>query len=397
MNNYQSQCLGIFFLLALAGACGKSDGDGSGVLNEQGPEGSTDGSTIDGLYMAKFETLNPHVNGTIPGSLTFYRKGDRLMTYVRLFAGGPKVWHQQGVYMGTRCPTLSDDLNGDGFIDIDEGMKVFGKMIIPLDANMNSQSAGKNFYPLADLSGYYHYERIASFKNLFEDLYETDRDEEDHIIKIAAGEPFTFEGKVVVVQGVAETTALPETIAIQPRRRPFQTLPITCGVIKKVTQEPGTPDDGRIPGPVAPVEDGQDRPAPPTEDDGPGGGTVSGTTGSNDTNDGRMGDGEGNETTGGSTSGTAGGTAGRSTGGGFVGGFIGGRNGGGGWRNTGGSSGGTSSGTSGGTTGGTSESQTGGTSGGATTGETGGGSGGETTTSGSTGELLTFYQTTEES
>jgi hypothetical protein len=358
MKKLSTQLILSMTILSLLGSCGKSTSDGSGILKEEEAQGSTDGSTIDGTYLAKFETLNPHVNGTIPGSLTLFRKGDRLMTYVRLFAGGPKVWHQQGIYMGKRCPTMADDTNGDGFIDIDEGMKVFGKMIIPLDANLNSQAAGRNFYPLADLSGYYHYERIASFKRMFSDLYEIDRDPDDHIVKLAEAEPFTFEGRVVVVQGVAETTALPETIAIQGRRRPFQTLPITCGIIKKVTEEPGTLDTGAIPGPVAPVEEGQDRPAPPEEDTGSAeGGTVSGTTGTNDTNDGRMGDGEGNETsgdsngttggrstggrgetTGATTGGSTGGTTGR-TAGGFIGGFIGGSSGG-----DGGSSGGSTGG-----------------------------------------------------
>ncbi len=321
-------------MLSLLGSCGRATSDGSGIQEADAP-GSLDGSTIDGTYMAKFETLNPHVNGTIPGSLTLFRKDDRLMTYVRLFAGGPQVWHQQGIYLGKRCPTLSDDSNGDGFIDIDEGIKVFGKMIIPLDANMNSQAAGRNFYPLADLSGYYHYERIASFKRLFSDLYETDKDPDDNIVKLAEGEPFTFEGRVVVVQGVAETTALPETIAIQGRRRPFQTLPITCGVIKKVSGEPGALDSGTIPGPVAPVEEGQDRPAPPEEDTGSTtGGTVSGTTGTNETNDGRTGDGEGNE-----TSGTTGATTGGVTAGRFTGGSSSGEGG-----SSGGSTGGTTTG-----------------------------------------------------
>ncbi len=369
-------------MLSLLGSCGKATSDGSGIQEAEAP-GSLDGSTIDGTYMAKFETLNPHVNGTIPGSLTLFRKDDRLMTYVRLFAGGPQAWHQQGIYMGRRCPNLNDDSNGDGFIDIDEGMKVFGKMIIPLDANMNSQAAGRNFYPLADLSGYYHYERIASFKRLFSDLYETDRDPDDHIVKLAEGEAFTFEGRVVVVQGVAETTALPETIAIQGKRRPFQTLPITCGIIKKINGEPGTLDTGTIPGPVAPVEEGQDRPAPPEEDTGSTtGGTVSGTTGTNETNDGRTGDGEGNETSGESTGrsttgGSTGGSTGRVTGGGFIGGFIGGRTTGG--RTTGGR-GETTGGTSGGET-------TGGFIGGSSGGEGGssGGSTGGTTTGGSEG------------
>lgn len=348
-------------ILPLINSCGNSKSNDAQML-ERVPEASIDGSTIDGLYMAKFTTLNSHVNGTIPGSLTFYRKDDRLITYVRLFAGGPKVWHQQGVYLGDRCPNLNDDSNKDGFIDIVEAMAVIGKLIIPLDANMNTQSAGRNFYPLADLSGYYHYERISSFRRFFSDLKEPDLDTEDHIAKLLPTDKFTVEGKVVMVQGISEETLLPETVVGLARKRAFQTLPITCGIITKVSTLPGIPYDGMIPGSIADIIEGQDRPAGEGEgeDQGTSGGTVAGTTGTNDTNEGEVGDentgttsgGEsdgsttgaspsGSSTTGGSTN--EGGTTGGSTGGsgGFIGGFIGG--------------GGDSSGSSGGSSGGAEE------------------------------------------
>ncbi|MBA2405886.1 MAG: hypothetical protein H0V66_14005 [Bdellovibrionales bacterium] len=365
-------------ILPLIGSCGKSS-SGNGQQREEEPEGSVDGSTIDGMYQAKFETLNPHINGTIPGSLTLFRKDDKLMTYVRLFAGQPRAWHMQGIYMGKRCPTMADDTNKDGTVDVVEAMNVVGKMIIPLDSNMNSQNAGKNFFPLADLSGYYHYERISSFKRLFADLRTEDLDADDNVVKLTADEKFTWERRVVMVHGVTEETVLPETVVGLGRRRAFQTLPITCGIINKVLVDPGTPDTGEIPGPVADVVEGQDQPAPPEEDTsaGTGGGTVAGTTGTNDTGDG---DGEVGDQ-GGTAGGTVGGTTGR-TSGGSSGGTTG-------RVTTGGSSGGTtgrsSGGFIGGFIGGSSGGRTGGTSGGGTTGETTGGSTTGETTGGTTG------------
>jgi hypothetical protein len=361
-------------LLSLVGSCGKSSSGGDKQA-EDVPEESVDGSTISGLYKANFVTLNPHVNGTIPGSLTLLRTDDKLITYLRLFAGGPRAWHQQGIYLGRRCPNLGDDTNRDGFVDIEEAMKVVGKMIIPLDSNMNSQNAGRAFYPLGDISGYYHYERVSSFRRLFDDLRSSDLDADDHVAKLGPNEKFSWEKRVVMVQGVIEETIFPETVAGLANRKPFQTLPITCGIIQKVKVTPPGPNPDTIPGPVSPVVDGQDRPAPEEEGTagGTAGGTVAGTTGTNDNEEGEVGDQGGStggrSTTTGSTSGgsstggtTTGGTTGRSTGG-FIGGFIGGSSGG----------------------------RTGGTSGGETTGST---TGGSTTSGSTTGSTTTTGGTT---
>ena len=66
----------------LAGSCGKSSSQSKPpeVVSE-----TLDQSPFDGLYLAKFETLNPHINGTIPGSLTLLRQEDKLMVFVRIY------------------------------------------------------------------------------------------------------------------------------------------------------------------------------------------------------------------------------------------------------------------------------------------------------------------------
>lgn len=214
----------------------------------------------DGLYLAKFSTLNPQVNGTIPGSLTFSLDGDKLLTFVRLFAGKPSTWHQQGIYKGKRCPSLEDDLNLDGFIDIEEAMSVTGGMMIPIDGNLDSQEAGANFYPISDSSGYYHYERVASLKRIQKDLKDEDLDQTDHIVKLNPNEELILAGRVVLILGVSEDTLLPDTIVGLGKRKPYQVFPITCGIIQKLSASPGSPNGDVIPGPVAEIEEGQDHP-----------------------------------------------------------------------------------------------------------------------------------------
>lgn len=220
----------------------------------------SDGSNIQGKYIARFTTLNPHVNGTLPGSVTFFRDKDKVMVYLRLFAGYPKAWHPQKIYEGTRCPTIADDTNGDGYIDINEAEAVLGKILIPLDADISSQRSGRNFYPLGDLSGSYFYERVTSFSRMFRDLKDTKNASEEYK-KLGPDEGFSIEGKAVLVQGVSKDVEFPESVGSAPRYKPFQTLPIACGIFVADNREPGAYDNGEIPGPVADVDPDQDRPA----------------------------------------------------------------------------------------------------------------------------------------
>ena len=304
-------------VLSLAASCGDSEKKKSGSsgsveqdVQEEQEVIPVDGSNIEGLYKAKFITINSNVNGTIPGSATFFRKEDKWFAYLRLFAGMPKAWHMQNVYEGTRCPSANDDLNLDGFIDIIEAQAVLGKILIPLDADISSQNSGRNFYPLADLSGSYHYERVTSFQRFFKDLKSEDKNPEDQIMKLAPDEGLKLVGRAVMIQGVTEDVELPETVQTLERRRPFQTLPIACGIYEKVEALPGDPYVDEIPGPVADVIEGQDQPAPPedTQEDDPTGesGGSSGGTNDSDDGDGPVSDGEGR---------TSGGTSGGSTGG----------------------------------------------------------------------------------
>ncbi len=355
-------------VLSLLAACGGSGGGGGGSSSQRQEEiAPVDGSNIDGHYQAKFITLNPQVNGTIPGSANFVRKEDKLFAYVRLFAGYPRAWHMQHVYTGSRCPTANDDTNLDGFIDIAEAEAVVGKILIPMDSDISTQSSGRRFFPLGDLSGYYHYERITSFRRFLNDLQDDDRDLTDDVAKLGPGEGLRLSGKVFMVLGVAETVMLPETVATKEKRRSFQTLPIACGVFEKVTTTPGRPYvDGEVVGPVASVEPDQDRPAEDTIPETTGG-TSGGSTGSNDSDDGDgpVSDGDGNtHTTGGTTSGTT--TGGATSGSGST---------------TGTSTSGSTTGSTGGTTGGT----TGETTGGSTTGETSTSGSSSTTTTTTTG------------
>lgn len=244
--------IGVMLLFVFVTACGRSNSNAGMPVNEKKIL-PLDGSNIQGLYMAKFFTMNPGVNGSLPGSATLQRDHDKFLAYVRLFGGAPNAWHQQNIHVGSRCPNAGDDLNNDGYIDIEEGNRIWGKILLPLDANLNSQKRGSTIYPKADASGNYFYEREASFESLFDDLKSEDKDLGDRFVKIAPDKGLDFEGKVVVLLGTASDVSYPDSVASTDGRPVYQTLPIACGVFKRITHIPGEPYDGTIPGPVADV------------------------------------------------------------------------------------------------------------------------------------------------
>lgn len=190
------------------------------------------------MFLAKFQTLNSHVNGTIAGSSTLYLKGERVHAYNRLFAGAPEAWHMQNIYTGSKCPTVNDDKNLDGIIDIQEGSSAWGNILLPLDADLNSQLSGYKTFPVADSYGSYIYEREAWLNNLMNDLRAPDPDTTDNIVKLPRNGKLNLEGKVVVVFGISEHFAhLPETVASIETYPAWKTLPIACGVFKKIYTE----------------------------------------------------------------------------------------------------------------------------------------------------------------
>lgn len=231
----------VIFLLLFAAACGKSNSS-AGLPRQEERALPVDGSNIKGLYMAKFTTVNSHVSGDVPGSASIERKRDKFTAYVRVYGGAPNAWHQQNIYEGRRCPTMRDDLNGDNFIDAEEGKRVWGRVLIPLDKNLNSQSAGMNVFPVSDSTGTYFYERHSSFEKMFDDLRTEDKRMMDNVVKLDPKKGFDIEGRVVVIQGTSEHVYFPETVASSDGRAPHQTLPIACGIFKQVTKIPNESD-----------------------------------------------------------------------------------------------------------------------------------------------------------
>lgn len=263
-------------LLCCILSCSKGGGSSSGLS----PKAENLEVDFYGVYQGLLAPVNKEVSGHLNGSLTVVREKDEFTADVRL-SGGPKSsLHAQSIHMGTRCPDLRDDINGDGFIDGDEGLAAYEGILIPLDDDLNSQHIGLGTFPTTDEYGYYFWSRTVEFAKLLADLKEDDINEVDDYVKLNNNKKLNLTNMVVVIKGVPETTLLPPSVAGRGRNTPHQSLPIACGIIRKLNVTPGVidQDETDIPVPIGETIGGSSG-----ADDGANfpttGGTTGGTTG----------------------------------------------------------------------------------------------------------------------
>lgn len=205
--------LALMALLSVV-ACGKGGGGSSGSGGKDNTIGQMAAATP-GTYYSVLRPVNIHSNGFIPyGQATFTLKDDQLQVSVALDDDQP-VTHRQTLHRGSRCPTMVDDTNGDNYIDYNEAMAVVGPPLMPLDGDLNSRVAGEGMYPQGRAMTY---NRSASLTKVNEDL------------RLNIG----FEGRVVLVHGTSSNPAFPTSIASYQGEPAHISLPVVCGVLKKI-------------------------------------------------------------------------------------------------------------------------------------------------------------------
>jgi hypothetical protein len=158
-------------------------------------------------------------------------------------AGTPaQITHLQHIHSADACPTAGQDANGDGFIDVLEGIPSYGAILVPLDGNLNTQSDGAMTNPRSNEAGAYRYTRRATLSRMLSDLQAPDTAPDDPIVKLQEGELLNLEGRTVIIHGVPASANLPATIGTIPGLAPDATLPIACGTISRI--EDGTTTGG---------------------------------------------------------------------------------------------------------------------------------------------------------
>lgn len=196
-------------------------------------------------YLASFTPLNEKIAGKVSGALTIHKEGDFLAAHVRVLGAAPKIIHAQNVHFGQVCPTEAADLNQDGVVDIMEAQQFTGNTFIPLDGDINAQYSLLGTYPVADDWGAYVYAQTGSYTLFMQDLAAADEVPDDHIVKPAVA-AFNLQGKVVMIQGVAEDINLPESAESTTDLTANQILPIACGILDRVWTVPGSVEEDDV-------------------------------------------------------------------------------------------------------------------------------------------------------
>lgn len=241
------KCIPLALSLTLLGgvvSCGSDDDDDDGGITPQLQQEQ-------GTFRATLTPLNAEkIPGDRTGTAEFTIDGDTFRAKV-MVNGAPMALHAQHVHAGAACPTLEADTNGDGFIDVVEGVPTYGPILIPLDGDLSSQDAGGSEFPSGSS---YEYQQETSYAAMLGDLNLPDPDTEDAVTKLN-GELLNLEGRHVIIHGVMESEDLPESVASIADLPNHVTLPIACGVIEQVSEE--------VPAEETPSEEA------PTEDETP--------------------------------------------------------------------------------------------------------------------------------
>lgn len=183
-------------------------------------------------YRAVLTPVGSSTDGGVSGTVVINISTDTFNAQVDLMNGAPDTTYRQSIRTASSCPTEEADTNDDGFIDGAEGYAVYGNMIVPLDGDLSSQTSGMEGFPTTDQTGSYVYREQAPLPAMITDLTGEDTDTTDDIEKIDS-DTLDLTNKVVVIEGVPESTELPDSVMGRGQASPASTIPIACGVLMK--------------------------------------------------------------------------------------------------------------------------------------------------------------------
>lgn len=216
----------------------------SGLANAQSPtptgtatSGATSMFAREGTYEGDFEALNAEANGgeDVTGTATFEVTGDEMRVSVTAEGLAPGMAHLMHIHLGDSCPTDSADTNGDGFMDVVEGLPSYGPILLNLDSDL--ADGEMNEFPEADGDGGYEYSETVSLDELEELLTTADSDPSDAMATLGANGRLDLTAAHVVIHGVADED-LPASVQSLPGVDANVTLPVACAELTS-TSAPG--------------------------------------------------------------------------------------------------------------------------------------------------------------
>lgn len=205
--------------LLLAG-CGKGYGDN---------EDSQQDEEAVAQYYSSLKPLNTKV-GSYSGKLSINIMDNQF--WARMVFQGPRTgsMSSQYIHFGNRCPSIKDDINGDGYLDFIEAHAIIGEILIPLDTVLETQLKGMNLFPKLRRDNSYYYSEATNFSRMMDDLRGEDIFPEDKMGKLQDSH-LSLDARVVLVYGINEDRPLPNSVGSYDGYPAQSSLPIACGVI----------------------------------------------------------------------------------------------------------------------------------------------------------------------
>ncbi len=204
-------------LLLVVFACGGDSGNSDEFDRQE--EEIPEPEVIQKVYRADLRVINPATVDDVEGQVII-RMEDETFEVNIAARNVPGAVHPQHIRTGKSCPTLSSDINGDGFVDYNEAQAVSGGVFLPLDNDLDNVLADNLNYPNGGFLRAYGYREDTTRKQL--------------VTELGAESGLDFGNRVVMVLGVDADEELPATVVSPDGRSPQETLPIACGELTKI-------------------------------------------------------------------------------------------------------------------------------------------------------------------
>ena len=172
----------------------------------------------DAVYKAVLKPLNPNASARAAfGKAKIRVQGSMATVQLEAMGLDRNTLHLQHIHAADQCPTMADDVNRDGYLDLFEGVPKYGPILIPLDGNLSDEASNFASFPTAP-QGKINYMESVSVADLL--AYQSVQDD---------GGFLNIAGRHIVIHGVAASTELPETVGTIDGVPAQVTIPVACG------------------------------------------------------------------------------------------------------------------------------------------------------------------------